>query len=336
MPFPSEGETVMPKIRFWVAEGALFSSVAMLMDAFSIANLWQRSYTGQQQDTLFQTEILTTDGAPVEAYGGLPVMPHRGVEKTARTDCLIISPFLPKVTPMPSDLDILVRWVHALRRRKTPIATSCTGTFILAEMGLLDGKTATTNWQYARMFQKRYPKVRLCPQHIMTEDDGILCTGAATAVYHLALYLIRRFGSHKLAGATSRALLVDPNRNSQVPYVLSLPFKNHGDAQVLKAQRFIEENYPVIDSIDDVARRVGISPRHFKRRFKSATGELPLKYLQHIRIDAAKEKLETTRDNIEEITCAVGYRDVSSFCRLFKQYTEISPSAYRDKFFIPV
>lgn len=326
----------MPKISFWVAEGALFSSVTMLIDALSIANLWQRSFTGQKQHNLFQTEILTTDGAPVEAYGGLPVMPQRAVEEAARTDCLIISPFLPNVTPMPWGLDILARWIRALRRRQTPIATSCTGTFILAEMGLLDGKTATTNWQYARMFQKRYPKVRLCPQYIMTEDDGLLCTGAATAVYHLALYLIRRFGSHKLACATSKSLLVDPNRNSQVPYVLSLPLKHHGDAQVLKAQQFIEENYAEIDTIDAVASKVGISPRHFKRRFKSATGELPLKYLQQIRIDAAKEKLETTRDTIEEITCAVGYSDVSSFCRLFKQYTEISPGAYREKFFIPI
>jgi transcriptional regulator GlxA family with amidase domain len=92
----------------------------------------------------------------------------------------------------------------------------------------------------------------------------------------------------------------------------------------------------VIDSIDTIARKVGISPRHFKRRFKSATGDMPLKYLQQTRIDAAKEKLETTKDTIEEITHAVGYSDVSSFCRLFKQHTEISPKGYRDRFFIPV
>ncbi|MEJ2040374.1 MAG: helix-turn-helix domain-containing protein, partial [Desulfosarcinaceae bacterium] len=323
----------MPKISFWVPEGALFSSVAILVDAFSIANLWQCAIDGKQEEPLFQSEILTTDGTPVQAYGGLPVMPHGAVEEKAGTDCLVISPFLPNVTPMPDDLEILASWIHALRRRQTPVATSCTGTFILAEMGLLDGKTATTNWQYARMFSKRYPEVKLRPQHIMTEDDGFLCAGAATAVYHLALHLIRRFGSQKLAGATAKALLVDPNRKSQVPYVLSHPLKQHGDAQVLKAQQFIEENYAAIDTIDAIARKVAISPRHFKRRFKSATGELPLKYLQQIRIDAAREKLETTKDTIEEITCAVGYNDVSSFCRLFKQYTEISPSAYREKFF---
>lgn len=324
----------MAKISFWVPQGALFSSVAMLIDAFSIANLWHQALTGNRDETPFQTEVLTTDGAPVEAYGGLPVLPHRAVDTTLRTDCLIISPILPNITPMPGDLDRLACWIDALRRRGTLIATSCTGAFILAEMGLLDGKTATTNWQYARMFQKRYPKVKLRPQCMLTEDDGLLCTGAATAVYHLALHLIRCFGSNKLGYTVSKALLVDANRNSQIPYVLANPLKNHRDAQVLTAQQFIEEHYPVIDSIDAVARRVGISPRHFKRRFKSATGDLPHRYLQQVRIAAAKEKLETTRDTIEEITCAVGYTDVSSFCRLFKQYTEISPKTYRERFFI--
>ena len=324
----------MPKLSFWITEGALFSSVTTLTDAFAIANLWQRALEEEEAGPLFQTEILTTDGAPVTALGNIPVMPHGAVDDEASTDCLIVAPTLPNVTPMPANLDRLGRWISALRRREAPIATICTGTFVLAELGLLDGKTATTNWQYARMFQKRYPRVNLSVQHMLTEDDGILCTGAATAVYQLALHLIRRFGSNRLASACCKALLVDPNRNSQIPYVLTRPLRNHGDAQVLKAQRLIAENYAAIDSVDAIAREVGISPRHFKRRFKSATGDLPLKYLQRIRIDAAKEKLETTNQTIEEITWAVGYQDVSSFCRLFKQHAAISPSVYREKFFV--
>jgi transcriptional regulator GlxA family with amidase domain len=326
----------MPKFSFWMSQGALFSSVAMLIDAFTIANLWQRSFEENQSAPLFQTEILTTDGEPVTALGNIPVMPHGAVDEKAATDCLVIAPTLPNITPISANLGPLNRWIVALRRDAVPIATVCTGTFILAELGLLDGKTATTNWKYARMFQKRYPRVNLNVQYILTEDDGILCTGAATAVYHLALHLIRRFGSSRLASTCSKALLVDPNRSSQTPYVLSSPMRNHGDAQILKAQRLIEENYAAIYTVDTIAREVGISPRHFKRRFKSATGDLPLKYLQRIRIDAAKERLETTQQTIEEITWAVGYQDVSSFCRLFRQHTEISPRAYREKFFIPL
>ena len=325
----------MPKFSFWVPEGALFASVTMLMDAFAIANLWQSSFTGDDTP-LFRTEILTTGGTPVNALGDIPVLPHGAVEASASTDCLVVAPFLPNVTPMPTDLEVLGGWIDPLRRAGTPIATVCTGTFILAELGLLNDRTATTNWQDARMFQRRYPRVNLTPQFMLTEDEGILCTGAATAVYHLALHFIRVDGSNRLAATCSKALLVDPNRNSQTPYVLTRPRRNHGDAQVLAAQELMEEGYAAIDSVDAVAKAVGISPRHFKRRFKSATGDLPSKYLQRIRIEAAKERLETTRDSIEEITWAVGYRDVSSFSRLFKQHTEISPRAYREKFFIPV
>ena len=171
---------------------------------------------------------------------------------------------------------------------------------------------------------------------MLTEDDGILCTGAATAVYHLALHFIRRYGSSRLANTCAKALLVDPNRSSQTPYARITPPRNHGDDQVLLAQELIENDFAAIETVDAVAREVGISPRHFKRRFKAATGDLPSKYLQRVRIEAAKERLETSRDSIETITWAVGYRDVSSFSRLFKQYTDISPRAYRDKFFIPL
>lgn len=325
----------MPKFSFWISEGALFSSVTTLTDAFAIANLWQRTLEEKEAAPLFQTEILTTDGAPVTALGNISVMPHGAVDEEAFTDCLIVAPTLPNLTPLPANLDRLGRWIDALRCKGATIATACTGTFFLAELGLLDGKTATTNWQYARLFQKQYPMVNLNVRHMLTEDDGILCTGAATAVYQLALHLIRRFGSNHLASACCKALLVDPNRSSQTPYVLMRPLKNHGDTQVLKAQRLLAENYAAIDSVDAIAREVGISPRHFKRRFKSATGDLPLKYLQRIRIDAAKERLETTNQTIEEITRDVGYQDVSSFCRLFKQHTAISPSTYREKFFVP-
>jgi transcriptional regulator GlxA family with amidase domain len=325
----------MPKFSFWVSDGALFSSVTMMMDAFAIANLWQLAFTGNDDEPLFQTEILTTTGAAQTALGGIRVTSHRSVDERAATDCLVIAPSLPNVTPLPGDLAPLGRWIDTLRACQIPIATMCTGTFILAELGLLDGKTATTNWHYARMFQRRYPRVNLKPEYMLTEDDGLLCTGAATAVYHLALHFIRIFGSSRLATTCAKALLVDPNRNSQTPYIVSTPKRNHGDAQVLAAQQYVEAHYATIDCLDAIASEVGISPRHFKRRFKAATGDPPSKYLQRVRIEAAKERLETTRDTIEEITWAVGYQDVSSFSRLFKLHTQISPRAYREKFFIP-
>ena len=326
----------MAKITLWVGDGSLSSSITTLMDAFSIADLWHKALVPDSKEDLFDTQIVTTDGRPVTAYGNIRISAHGAAADVKETDCVVVSPILPSITPVPENLPGLSRQLRALRKNGTTLATVCTGTFVLAEMGLLDGKRATTNWQYARMFRKRYPRVRLESSYMLTEDDNIICAGAATAVYNLALHLIRRFGSQHLASVCAKALLVDPNRISQAPYATAMPLRHHGDDQVLTAQAMIEKKYAAIDTIDDLARDVGISPRHFKRRFKKATGELPLKYLQRVRVEAAKEMLETTRKSIDKITWAVGYKDVSSFCRLFKQHTQISPRSYRDKFYIQV
>ena len=323
----------MTKISFWIGEGCLASGITTLIDAFSIAELWHQALAQEPVPPLFDLEVITNDGQPVKAWGNVRIGADRAVRDVAETDCMIFSPILPRITPTPDNIQELAEHAEMLRQKGAAVATVCTGTFVLAEMGLLEGRKATTNWQHVRLFRKRYPGVDLRPEYMLTEDDNIICTAAATAVYNLALHLIRRYGSQNLASVCAKALLVDPNRISQSPYVMAAPLRHHGDNQVLEAQAIMEKEYAALESIDDLAREVGISPRHFKRRFKQATGELPLKYLQRIRIDAAKEKLETTRESIDKITWAVGYRDVSSFTRLFKQMTDISPRAYRDKFY---
>ncbi len=323
----------MTKISFWAGEGCLFSGIIGLIDAFSIANLWHQALNKEDSRPLFETEILTTDGLPVNAYGNITVQPDKSIDDVKQTDIILISPVLPHIKPMPDNLEYLLNWIIDHKQSGTLIGAICTGTFILAETGLLNGKIATTNWQFAKIFQRKYPEVNLRPELILTEDDGLLCSGAATAGYYLGLHIIRKYGSRNLALTCSKALLVDPNRESQKPYVISETQKGHNDSQVLKAQRWMETNFSEISSIDLIAKDVGISPRHFKRRFKKATGDSPLKYLQSVRVETAKKKLETTQLTIDEITRQIGYEDSSSFCRLFKQYTELSPRAYRDKFF---
>lgn len=324
----------MARISFWIFDGCMSSSVVSLIDAFFIANIWYRNFAGSGGPELFETRIVSTDGAPIRASGNIRMEADMSIRETAPGECVFLASFIPSITPMPQEMDRVCTWLNTLKDRETLIATICTGTFLLAEAGLLDGKKATTNWQYAGMFKKRYPRVRLVPENILTVDGNIICAGAATAVNNLALYLIKAFGSDKLARACAKALLIDPNRQVQTPYTMLMPVRSHEDPEVLKAQDLIESGYNRIKKIDDIARDVGISPRHFKRRFKQATGEQPSKYLQKVRIDAAKQLLENTRESIDKITWAVGYQDTSSFCRLFKHHTDISPAGYRKKFFI--
>ena len=322
----------MARMTFLAAEGCLFSGITGLIDAFSIANLWYRSLDKERSDSLFETEIVTLKGDMVSAYGGIRVHPDGALEDVNQTDLILIPAFFPVDQPLTQKVGEISEWLIDRYRRRTKIAAMCTGTFMLAETGLLDGKIATTNWQFARRFQRRYPKVHLRMDRILTEEARLICTGAVTAMYNLGLHLIRAFGSEELASVCSKALLVDPNRESQSPYSIFSARKDHGDASILEAQEWMQEHYADNIAIDAIAKEAGISPRHFKRRFRKATGESPLGYLQNLRMESAKRRLETTLDNINEITFRIGYEDSSTFRRLFKRYTGISPREYRDKF----
>jgi transcriptional regulator GlxA family with amidase domain len=332
---PVTREVPLPHITGLVLDGCLFSATAGLMDAFSIANLWQSASGPDDAAPLFETEIVSIDGRPVTALGGVRLEPRRSIADVVRTDVILVPPLLPNIGPPPSRMANVLGWLVDQYRRHTLIGALCTGTFILAETGLLDGKTATTNWQYARLFQRRYPRVRLLPDQVLTEDSGLICSGAATSFFQLALHLIEAFGSDDLARTCAKALLVDPNRASQAPYAIADFPRDHGDAGILKAQQVMAQRFAEALAIDDVAREVGISPRHFKRRFKQALGETPLGYLQRVRIEAAKQRLECSRAPVSEITWQIGYTDTSSFCRLFKKTTGLSPRDYRERFARP-
>lgn len=322
----------MKKMTFLAIDGCLFSSINNLIDAFCIANLWHRVMAEATPGPLFETEIVSADGGQVCASGNVRIQPDRAMGEADAADMIFIPAFSDMVHLSAPNIDPILSWIVAQHRRGIPIAATCTGAFLLAETGLLDGRMATTNWQFARMFQRRYPQVHLETGRIMTETGGLFCTGASTAIFNLALHLIQRYGGEALSAVCAKAFLVDPNRESQAAYVIFRSRRDHGDEKVLMAQQWMEGNYARNVSIDAVARRVGISPRHFKRRFRKATGASPLVYLQSVRIEAAKHKLETTQETVNEITYRIGYEDSSTFRRLFKREMGLSPREYRVKF----
>lgn len=325
----------MKKIKFLATQGTLFSSITTLMDAFSIAQLWHHKLAPEYDAPIFDSKIVTADGKPVEAWGGIKIFPDEAISDSNDADYVIISPFFPHKNPEPENLSDIIEWLKYQHDNGTKLASVCTGTFLLARTGLLDNRSATTNWQFANMFNQQFPQVTLDTSKMLTIDGLIITTGATSAVYNLALYIIEQSTSHHLADACSKALLMDPGRTSQAPYMISPALLSHDDKQIETAQELMKKEFASKRSIDDIAQCVGISPRHFKRRFKKATGVQPIKYLQQVRISGAKKQLETTRKTVEEITLEVGYSDISSFCRLFKQQTGLSPKSYREKFFKP-
>ncbi|MCP3941744.1 MAG: helix-turn-helix domain-containing protein [Desulfobacteraceae bacterium] len=321
----------MVKFTFLAEEDCLSSGISGIIDALSIANiLWQ--FHGKQDKPLFSTEIVTLEGKPVKANGGMTLNPDRAMENVEDSDVIIIPAFFKPFDTGGIRMDAICCWLQQHHLKGTRLAAMCTGSFLLARAGLLDGKVATTNWQFAGYFKKIYPEVDLRIDRIYTEDSGIYCTGAATAFMDLCLHFVEKFGSVNLARRCAKSLLVDHERQDQTPYIVHDFWKKHSDSQVLLSQEMMEEKYADKLSMDEIARQMGISPRHFKRRFKKATGENPLSYLQLVRIENAKRELETTTRTINEITWASGYEDINSFRKLFKKHTGVSPREYRKRF----
>jgi transcriptional regulator GlxA family with amidase domain len=320
------------KISFIVADGCGFSGISGLIDSFMIANLWHTANIGKKTEALFETEILSPDGKAFCVSGGYKITPDGSFMDLEKTDLIVIPPFLPNVELLRENAKDLLDWITTRYAQGVSIVALCTGTFVLAETGLLDGRLATTNWIFARLFRRRYPKVLLKPERILTQDKGLICSGAVSAFYNLGLHIIETFGSPELASQCSKALLVDSSRVSQASYAIFNAYKGHGDDGILKAQQWMEAHLTENMSMENLAGQVGISPRHFIRRFKKATGESPLNFLQLMRIETAKKILETRPDTVDEITRFIGYENSSTFRKLFKKYTGLSPREYRNKF----
>ncbi len=303
------------------------------IDAFSLANEWHKQLCQDDANeiALFDWDIVSVDGEPVQGDGRVTIVPHCSIQDVDSTDFILIPGFLPPLRFIGKVPDKLKHWLHRHHENNAMVGTICTGTFLLAETGLLDGKTATTNFTFARYFQKLYPSIKLKAERILTEDRGVICSGATTAFLDLCLYLIEKFGYEKLAAICRKALLMEP-RMIQSPYVIFDFQKDHNDSIIKKAQGHMEKEFAEAISVEVLASNLGISPRHFVRRFKNATGDSPLKYLQRIRIEAAKQKLEETGQSINEITQDIGYEDPNSFRKLFKKNTGLSPGEYRNRF----
>jgi transcriptional regulator GlxA family with amidase domain len=204
-------------------EGGLYSIITALSDSFLMAELWHQKLSGGNCSPLFETQIVTVDGQAVEACGGFAIQPHGSIEQVTQSDYVIICPFWLDKAKIPGNPEALSRWLNILADRGTAIAAVCTGAFILAEMGLLDGRRATTNWQFVRWFKTLYPNVILEPERMLVQDGNMITTGAVTAVYRLIIHIVRKLGSPELASVISKVLLIDTNRPDQTPYITFSP-----------------------------------------------------------------------------------------------------------------
>ncbi len=281
---------------------------------------------------VFELVTASLDGGPVATMGGVALGADRALSEVLRSDLVLIPGFLFTLRDVLPSLAAYGPWLREQHARGAVIASMCTASFMLAEAGLLDGARATTHWAFEGLFRQRYPRVLLDTRPMICEDRRLITSGGASAGMDLLLHLVRRHGSLALAKTCSRYLLLDPVRREQASYALWNMPKEHGDAEILKVQVWLESSYAQPLSVEALAGRFGFGERNFKRRFKQATGFAPLSYLQTLRVEKAKELLESTRLSLDRVTRSVGYEDSNSFRRLFQQRVGLAPLAYRKRF----
>lgn len=281
------------------------------MDIFNQAgSLWNR-VSKSPQTPFFDVTIASPDGQPIQCLNKIQIQPHRSMETVEETDLIIIASatYIDQILERYPDL---VPWLRRQYDRGSHVASICTGVFLLAETGLLDGKSATLHWGFTDIFRRRYPRVSLKEDHMFIDQDRLYCSAGVSAGMDLSLYLVEKFCGRQTAVQSAKTMILDPGREMQTPYKSYLFSGDCGDPLVVNTRRWIEQHCAQPVDYDELASKFRISRRSFERRFKRAMGVTPLGYQQQLRVETAKRLLEEGRRSFSEITYMVGYEDVPS------------------------
>ncbi len=271
----------------------------------------------------FETE-LKLDNGYISVY---PV----NIKEIKFTD-LVIIPAVNYDDNLIKDNTALISWIREQYKTGSEIATMCSGAFLLAATGLLDGKTCSTHWNLAANFKRLYPDINIQPDKLITSEKGIYTNGGAYSFLNLLLFLVEKYFDRPTAIYCSKIFQIEIDRTSQSAFSIFQTQKNHGDDLIDKAQIFIEENLSEKISFGQLASKLAISRRNFDRRFIKATGNTPVEYLQRVKVEVAKKTLEKGRKSIFEVMNEVGYSDDKAFREVFKKITGLSPLDYRAKY----
>jgi transcriptional regulator GlxA family with amidase domain len=321
----------MYTVALLAVQNCMYSSITGPFDFFSVASFEEQRMSGHMAVPLFQPVIVAPADREITAFNGMPIRAGAFFSDTMVYDIVVVPVIFGDLELLLADRET-IGWLTRQGQHGACLCSVCAGAFFLAETGLLKGRKATIHWNLADSFAKRFPDILLKREKMLVDEGDCITAGGVSAYLDLSLYLIARFGSPELAASLSKILLIDPARRLQSPYQTSSFNKNHGDMEVLSIQERLEENLDETITIRNLAQRARLGERTFMRRFKKATGDTPLEYLQHLRIEVARKLLETTSETIEGITRKTGYEDISSFRKLFKRHTGLSPSVYRKKF----
>lgn len=323
----------MKHISILVPTGScILSSIVGSYKIFNSVNSYMKMINPNSND-FFEIDLVGINKQTNLYNGAFQVNPNKTIDEVKKTDLIVVSTIMGDFDQELKNNAAFIPWIKEQRlKNNAEIASLCTGAFLLAETGLLDGKTCATHWIAHEAFKNKYPQVLLAPEKIICEDNGIYSSGGAYSFLNLLLHLVDKYVGREAAIWASKLFEIDFDRIDQSQFIIFVGQKEHADQAIKESQTYIEKNYNSKISVEDLASMAAISRRNFVRRFKKATSNTPLEYIQRVKIEAAKKTLESSMKNVKEVMYTVGYSDDKAFRNTFKKFTGLTPLKYRKKY----
>ncbi len=310
-------------------EGNNLSSIVGAYKIFTRANAYWKETRKRE---LFKIELAGIS-KKVEFYDGLfAVKPHTHISAISKTQLIIIPSLNHNYENAVKQNGPLIDWIERQYANGAEIASICTGAFLLASSGLLDGKTCSTHWAAAESLRQMFPNVRVETDKLITDENGVYTNGGAYSFLNLIIYLIEKYYDRQTAIFCSKVFQIEMDRQSQSAFIIFKGQKLHGDEMVKKAQAYIESNPHEKISVEQLSLKFAVGRRNFDRRFIRATGNTPVEYSQRVKIESAKKAFETSGKNVNEVMYEVGYSDIKAFRETFRKLTGMSPLEYRARY----
>lgn len=319
----------MKKVSILVPESSVMQAIADPQYLFTAVNQFLVA-AGKQP--LFDVELVAAKKEVALNNGMFSVHADRLLKDVKKTDLVFVPALFGDMKRAIDQNKAMIPWIQDQYENGAEVASLCVGAFLLASTGLLDGKKCSTHWGFQDEFRDMYPGVEVVEGNIVTEEKRIYSSGGANSYWNLLLHLVEKYTNRDTAILASKYFAIDIDRDSQSAFAMFKGQKDHGDKEIKKAQEYIEKNIHDRISIDELADLVAVSRRTFERRFKDATNNAVLEYIQRVKIEAAKRQFESSRKNINEVMYDVGYTDTKAFRTIFKRITGLTPVEYRNKY----
>lgn len=322
----------MKHISILIPEGEIIqNTIISVIGAYKMFSVVNDYFAARGTKAAFKIELVG-DSEEVKLNDGLfSIQPETNFRDVKKTDLIIIPPVALNEQSLRAN-QVFTPWIVQQYNNGAEVASLCIGAFVLAFTGLLDGKSCSTHWQAGDKFRSLFPNVKLTTDKVITEEQGIYTNGGAYSFLNLLLHLVEKYCGREIAIYCSKVGQIDIDRNCQSPFSIFIGQKDHIDEPVKKAQQYIENNVTETISVSELARRYGLSKRNFERRFKKATANTPIEYIQRARIEFVKKNLEAGSKNINDVMYEVGYSDRKAFRTTFKKITGMLPLEYRKRY----